>query len=88
MICSRSSLLEEQSEWLLVGLQMPNNQGYNRPLQHAKYQECMDIECNRKQSSVHDIEGQMDHDNQKYALLAVIKDPGDVNRKGQHKKEV
>ena len=66
MICSRSSLLEEQSEWFLVGLQMPNNQRYKCPLQHAKYQECMDIEGNEKQSSIHNIEGQMDHNNQEY----------------------
>ena len=67
---------------------MRKDEKHNDPFQDTKDQERSDIESYGKKDRVHDVESQMKHHWQQETLLAVIQEPGDVEREWYHKQEV
>jgi hypothetical protein len=58
------------------------------PFKHSEDQECADIDSDRKQDSIYDIEGQKKHYRQQETLFAVVEKPDDVNRERHHEQEI
>ena len=60
----------------------------NNPFQYSKNQERANVDRDREQYGVHDVESQMEHDRKQDAVFPVIEEPCDVEREGQHEQEI